>query len=269
MPAGGEVQCAATLANAPEGAQVQGRKTFDGCGAADHARPGERHGHARPAAPLTPAHILEVAVRDGDREFAFERLRFTMSVPYPFDDFTALMWSYAGGDPLLLRTDRMCYEWGADLSDLCHMGGYDDRGAAREYSVSARSGLRLIPYVTRIAGEANPQNERIPCLHDPEYWGRLSRSLTTTCRQAAPYSPGLHPGRRELPLPRQLRGLPRSGRSRPLREWLRERYGTIAALNAEWGADYHDFAAIERPMLPEEAATQTTSFAPGSTTSCS
>lgn len=266
LPAGGEVQCAATLVNAPEGAQVQWtvRDVFDRV-VTQQTTPAQANATVTLALPrpLTPAHILEVAVRDGDREFAFERLRFTMSVPYPFDDFTALMWSYAGGDPLLLRTDRMCYEWGADLSDLCHMGGYDDRGAAREYSVSARSGLRLIPYVTRIAGEANPQNERIPCLHDPEYWGRLSRSLTTTCRQAAPYSPPAYTLGDENYLFRGSYEVCHTQWSiDAFREWLRERYGTIAALNAEWGADYHDFAAIERPMLLEEAATQTTSFAP-------
>lgn len=266
LPAGGAVQCAATLGNVPAGAQVQWtvRDVLDRV-VAQQTTPAQANATVTLALPrpLTPAHILEVALTDQGREVAFKRLRFTMTVPYPFDDFTALMWSYAGGDPVLLRTDRLCYEWGAGMNDLCHMGGYSDAGAAREYSVSARSGLRLIPYVTRIAGEANAENERVPCLHDPEYWGRLSQALTTTCRQAAPYSPPAYTLGDENYLFRGANEVCHTAWSiDAFRDWLVERYGTIEALNAEWGTSYRDFNAIERPMLLEEAAAQTASFAP-------
>ncbi len=266
LPAGGEVQCSATVADPPEGARLQWtiRDIFDRV-VARQTTPAQTNATSTVELPrpLTPAHVLDVALtRDGE-ELAFERLRFTMTVPYRYDDFTALMWSYAGGDPVLQRTDRMCYEWGADMSDLCHMGGYSDAGAAREYSVSARSGLRLIPYVTRIAGEANEQNERVPCLHDPELWARLSQSLTTTCRQAAPYSPAAYTLGDENYLFRgsfECCHTPESIAT--YRRWLQERYRAIEALNAEWATRYRSFEEIERPMILEEAAAQSASFAP-------
>ncbi len=269
LPEGGEIECSATLDGLATDTFVrfEVRDVFDRLVAREMTRvnAGARRAEVTLALPrpLTPAHVLNVALIADDRELAFERLRFTMTVPYPYDDFTALVWSYAGGDPVLLRTDRMCYEWGADMSDLCHMGGYDDRGAAREYSVSARSGLRMIPYVTRIAGQANEQNERVPCLHDPELWARLNRSLTTTCRQAAPYSPAAYTLGDENYLFRgsfECCHTPESITA--YRQWLQKRYRTIEALNAEWATRYRSFDEIERPMLLAEAAQQTTSFAP-------
>jgi len=239
MPDGGEVECTATVERLDADAFVrfEVRDVFDRLVARQMVpvNAGAQQATVTLALPrpMTPAHILDVALVSGDRELAFERLRFTMTVPYSFDDFTALMWSYAGGDPLLQRTDRMCYEWGAGMSDLCHMGGYSDAGAAREYSVSARSGLRLIPYVTRIAGEANAQYERVPCLHDPERWGTLGQALTTTCRQAAPYSPAAYTLGDENYLFRgsfECCHTPESVAA--FREWLQARYGAIEALNA-------------------------------------
>ncbi|MGD9496685.1 MAG: beta-galactosidase, partial [Armatimonadota bacterium] len=266
LPRGGEVQCSATVADPPQGARLQWtvRDVFDRV-VARQTTPAQAKATitVELPRPVTPAHILDVALVDGDQELAFERLRFAMTVPYPFDDFTALMWSYAGGDPVLQRTDRMCYEWGAGMNDLCHMGGYSDAGAAREYSVSARSGLRLIPYVTRIAGEANERNERVPCLHDPALWARLSQSLSTTCRQAAPYSPAAYTLGDENYLFRgnfEVCHTPESVAA--FRDWLVERYQTVEALNAEWATRLRSFEEIARPMILEEAAQQAASFAP-------
>ncbi|MBD3293190.1 MAG: hypothetical protein GF393_09715, partial [Armatimonadia bacterium] len=165
MPEGGQVECSATVANAPDGAQIQWtvRDIHDRIVAqTESAAQADASVTLDLPRPLTPAHMLDVALVQGEQELAYERLRFTMTTPYPFDDFTGLVWTYAGGDPILLNTDRLSYEWGCGMSDLCHMGGYSSRGAAREYAVSAQSGLRFIPYVTRYAGSANSDNERIP-----------------------------------------------------------------------------------------------------------
>jgi hypothetical protein len=267
MPEGGSVTCSVTVAGAAADAQVnfEVRDAFERvvARASAPAIPGQVTVELDMPRPMTVCHLVDVALMQGARELAFARKRFTMSVPYPYDDFTALMWTYAGGDPLLQITDRMCYELGAEMSDLCHMGGYNDEGAAREYSVSARSGLRMIPYVTRLAGAANADNERVPCLHDPDLLARRQASLTTTCRQAAPYSCAAYTLGDENYLFRGENECCHTPESiAAFREWLAAKYGTIADLNAAWGTDYADFEGFERPMLLAEAGEQAVSFAP-------
>ena len=163
MPEGGEIECSASIANAPEGARVQwtvrdisDRVVAQGRSPAQpnasvtlelprpltpaHMPDGiGRYGAAgQQMRPLTPAHMPDVAVMDGQVERAYERLRFTTTVPYPYDDFTGLVWSYASGDPVLLQADRICCGQGTGMSDLCHMGGYSRR-APRASTPSARS----------------------------------------------------------------------------------------------------------------------------------
>jgi hypothetical protein len=265
MPDGGQVQCSATLANVPAGAQVQWTVSdINGRIVAQATSPAEANASATLdlPRPLTPAHMLDVAVLDGATEVAFERLRFTMTTPYPFEDFTGLVWTYAGGDPVLRQTDRICYEQGTGMSDLCHMGGFSDEGAAREYAVSAMSGLRFIPYVTRLAGGANADNERVPCMHDPEYIAAEQEKITRTCRQAAPYSPPAYTlGDENYLIRGDYEGCYSPETIAAFREWLREQYGTIAALNAEWNSNYASFDAVE-PIKLEDAAARTDSFAP-------
>ncbi|MGI5818052.1 MAG: beta-galactosidase [Armatimonadota bacterium] len=265
IPEGGQVQCSATLADTPDGAQIQWtvRDIHDRV-VAQATTPAQADASVTLdlPRPLTPAHILDVAVLDGDAELAYERLRFTMTVPYPFNDFTGLVWTYAGGDPILLNTDRICYEQGAGMSDLCHMGGYSSEGAAREYAVSAQSGLRFIPYVTRYAGGANADNERIPCMHDPDYIAAEQAKITRTCAQAAPYSPPAYTlGDENYLIRSEFEGCHTDHSVAAFREWLREQYADIAALNGEWATDYADFGEIH-PITIAEAAEQSESFAP-------
>lgn len=222
--------------------------------------------------PVTVAHVLDVWLEDASGQtVAFERQRFGIAQPYPYDDFTGLLWSYAGGDPVLQRTDRLCYDWGADMNDLCHMGGrndagtggYTDAGAAREYGISARSGLRLIPYVTRIAGDSNDKYERVPCLHDPDYLTRTKQGLVRTCRQAEPYSPAAYTLGDENYLFRgQYEVCHTPASVAAFQKWLQGKYQTIAALNAAWGTNHAGFSAITKPMILPEAAQQQVSFAP-------
>lgn len=219
--------------------------------------------------PVTVCHRLDVSLRTGERERAFARQRFTVALPYPYDDFTVLMWSYAGGDPVLQQTDRLCYDLGADMMDLCHMGGYRDEGAAREYALAARSGLRVLPYVTRLSGETTPDSHRVPCLHDPVYLDKTREALAATCRQAAPYSPVAFTLGDENYL---FRGTGECC-SRPesvaaFRDWLRDKYGTLDKLNQAWATKYTSFDALGQPRRigaaaqQIRAAAQTTSVAP-------
>ncbi len=270
LPAGGELECSATLENVGqlEGAQLswEVRDVFGRvlASATTPAPPaGVRVAATMPVGrPVTVCHVLDISLEAGGRVLDFARQRFTMRVPYPYDDFTALMWTTVGGAPLLRLTDRLCYEWGADMGDLANTLRHDDEMSAREFSLTARSGLRLIPYVTRIYGEANQDNERVPCLHDPAYLDSQREYLTMNARQAAPYQPAAYTLGDENFL---MRGggecCHRAESVEAFRAWLEEKYGNIATLNRTWDTNYRSFAAIEKPMLIAEAAEQDTSFA--------
>lgn len=211
--------------------------------------------------PVSVCHRLDAALVAGGRELAFSRLRFTVPLPYPYDDFRALVWTYLGGEPILLKTTRDCYEWGADLQDLSHLGGQDDARAAREYALAMRSELRLIPYVTRIFGEAGQDHRRRPGLHDPNWWARTSESLAATARQAAPYAPAAFTLGDENYLNRS--GFECGGEPETIaafRDWLKTKYGDLATLNRVWHTRLPSFDAVE-PMWLEEAVQQTRSFA--------
>ena len=211
---------------------------------------------------MTVCHVLDVTVTAGGRSLAFARQRFTVPLPYPYDDFTTLLWSYPGGERVLQRTDRLCYEWGTNMMDLCHVGNYSDEGAAREYAISARSGLRLLPYVTWMGGTADANHVRVPCLNEPKYRQDTSAAIITTSRQAAPYAPAAYTLGDENRLnygPGDCCSSPETVQA--FREWLQGRYPNIAALNEAWDAKYGSFDEI-KPMLLPEAGQQTKSFAP-------
>jgi hypothetical protein len=212
--------------------------------------------------PVTVSHYLDLTLHSGEQTLAHKRERFTLNPPYPLDDFTVLMWTYAGAPPVLQQTDRLCYEWGADMMDLCHMGGYNEVNAAREYDLSSRSGLRLLPYVTRLAGTADAQNFRHPGLREKAYRDNTSQALRTTCTQAAPYSPVAYTLGDENYL---FRGegevCYRPETLAAFRVWLEKKYGTVAELNRTWATRHASFSAITPPVLAE-AAKHTASLAP-------
>ncbi|MBM3475662.1 MAG: hypothetical protein FJX75_20550 [Armatimonadetes bacterium] len=213
-------------------------------------------------APVAVSHCLDLTLVSGDRPVAVRRERFTVPLPYPYDDFTLLLWTYAGGEPAIRQTQRRCYELGTEMADLCHMGGYADQAAAREYAVAAESGLRLVPYVTRLAGEANG-TVRVPCLQDPQYLQSTAASIANTCRHAAPYAPAAYTLGDENYLcqgPTDVCSSPET--TADFRRWLAEKYGAIAKLNEVWRMTYADFADIAGPTTLDQAAEQTGSFAP-------
>jgi len=274
LPAGGMMTVSAAVARAPAGAQLFG-EAYDAFGRlmwralAPVAPTGSTKLTGRLLRPVTICHQLELAIRTKEGILARARQHFAVPRRYPYDDFTGLMWSYPGGDPVIQRTNRLCYEWGAEMMDLCHMGGYEGMKAAREYLLAARSGLRLLPYVTRIAGEANQNHERVPCLHDPDYIERTNTALIKTCSQAQTFSPAAYTLGDENYLFSGPGEVCHSSWSvAAFQKWLKDKYGEIAALNAAWGLPaeerpaYTDFAEIKKPMLLAEAAQQEISFAP-------
>lgn len=261
LPNGGEVQVRARVETprALDGAELRWevRDVFDRV-IAQATTPVPPGGGEASAAltltrPVTVCHLLDVTLVQGDTEVDFARRRFTMTVPYPYEDFTALMWTTTGGSPVLQRTDRLCYEWGTEMCDPANTLRADAERAAREHAITAWSGMRLVPYVTRIFSEANPDGVRQPSLSDPEYLSTTSDLLATNARQAAPYQPAAYTLGDENML---FRGRGELGRDPAaiahFQRWLQERYGTIAALNAAWATNHAGFGAIE-PMGLEEA----------------
>jgi hypothetical protein len=204
--------------------------------------------------PVTVCHILTVSLAEDNTELDFAHERFTMTVPYPYDDFTALMWNTASTSPVLLHTDRLCYQWGADMCDPANTLRADDAQAALQYALRARSGMRMVPYVTRIYANAPVDNQRRPSLSDPEYLAEWDRWLTIQGRQAAPYQPAAYTLGDENFLyrgPGEIGHHPAAIAA--FREWLQAKYRTIAALNRTWESDYAGFDDIT-PMLLSDAA---------------
>ena len=270
MPDGGQVKATATIEPAPEPGALRAVFEIRDCVDRLVARaeaPVAEDGRVETAMlfprPVVVPHRLDVQLLSGEALLATTNLAFTAVVPYPYDDFTVLMWSYAGGDMTLRTENRLCYDLGSDMMDLCHMRGYTDAGAAREYAVAAQSGQRIVPYVTRIAGTSKEDHKLSPSLFDAAWLERERASMEISCRQAAPYHPPAYTLGDENYLAREGIEVDLSPENvAAFKVWLREQYPGIEALNAVWKTSYGDFDAIESPMLMEEAAQQTTSFAP-------
>ncbi len=213
--------------------------------------------------PVVVPHCLEIELRTDDRLLATTRLPFTAYLPFPYNDFTVLMWSYAGGDITLRTENRLCYQMGSDMMDICHMGGYSEAGAAREYALAAESGQRMVPYVTRIAGTSREDHTLAMSLLNKSWIEKVRVSLERTCRQAAPYHPPAYTLGDENYLARSGTEVDLSPETvAAFNRWLRKKYQYIAALNDAWKTNYHSFDAVTEPMLLDKAVQQTMSFAP-------
>jgi len=212
--------------------------------------------------PVTVCHQLDVAAVQGDRVVGVYTQPFTVPLPYSYDDFTLLMWSYPGGEPVVRREDRLCYEMGSDMMDLCHMRGFTDAGAARQYALSSRSGQRVVPYVSRIALDDQEPHRLTPGPFDPQFIERERASMQVASRQAVPYRPAAYTLGDENYLSRGRVEVDDSPETMvEFREWLQERYGTIAALNEAWDSTYATFDEITTPMWIEEATAEQSSYA--------
>ncbi len=270
MPEGGQLTVSGTVSPAPEPGTLRAVFELRDCVDRVVARaeaPVAADGRAEAVVdfprPVVVPHRLDMQLVSGQALLATANMAFTAAAPYPYDDFTILMWSYAEGDIVLRAENRLCYELGSDMMDLCHMRGYTDASAAREYAVSAQSGQRLVPYVTRIAGESGDDHILRPSLFDQAWLEQERASMEVCSRQAAPYHPAaytlgdenyLASARFEVDLSPE--------NAAAFRARLREQYPNIEALNTAWKTAYTSFDAIGAPMLLDEAAKQTASFAP-------
>ncbi len=197
LPDGGELQCSATIAGAvveyPTSVRWEVSDAFGRVLARAETPAAAEVAVTLPISrPMTVCHTLNVSLHSGEQTLDFKQQRFTNPPPYPYDDFTGLMWNTVTEAPGLLITDRLCYDWGADMCDPANTVNADDAQCARAFNLRARSGMRLVPYATRVSGEADENNERKPCLHDPNYVAAKMDILTANGRQGAPYAPAAY-----------------------------------------------------------------------------
>jgi len=118
---------------------------------------------------------------------------------------------------------------------------------------------------------ADPSDRRLlfrdPSLSDPVWLARIRARLMTTVRTYQPYHPlyydlGDETGIADLTAffdfdlsPDSLAGM---------RQWLRTQYGSLAALNAEWGTAYATWNAVQPETTREAMRRQDGNFAPWS-----
>lgn len=224
--------------------------------------------------PVVLSHLIEVSLLQDGMEKAYARKRFTVpAAPFDEDDFWVVLWGTTGAEPISRVKNRILYEEGADallLAKFTRLGMPGDESKVdREYSMLGRTGLRALPYATRIYGTANKENHRIPSLFDKRqggwYMNEINR-LAMISEIGKSHSPlainlgdenyllryGSHGGDGEVDYS------PAAVKS--FQEWLADQYGDIAQLNDSWGTDYRSFAEIE-PLLIGQALQQDRSFA--------
>jgi hypothetical protein len=97
--------------------------------------------------------------------------------------------------------------------------------------------------------------KRHPSLTDREWLQRIHDRLVQSARTYSPYRPffyslGDETGIGELEAAWDFDFSDQS--LVPMREWLRQRYGTLAALNAQWGSQFTDWKSV-MPMTTDQA----------------
>ncbi len=225
--------------------------------------------------PITLYHTLDAVLKIQDQSIAAHRQRFTLPMAEASEDgFKVVMWGTKGGEPVSRKKHQRLYAQGVDalmVNGFTRFGLEGDRSLLdREYSMVARSGLEVIPYATRIHGQADKNNHRVPSLHDDSERGwlaRESRRLAMIAEQGLPYAlPAVNLGDENYLLRYGTAGGSGEVDYSPeaiaaFRVWLQEKYETPERLNAAWGSDYTGFDQVQ-PMLVADAAEQQDSYAP-------
>ncbi|MFA9478836.1 beta-galactosidase trimerization domain-containing protein [Phycisphaerales bacterium AB-hyl4] len=211
--------------------------------------------------PITVPHHLKVTAYRGDTPLYTHQQAFTRPVPYPYDEFSAVIWGAAPESyPSLRHAAQKANELGIEGMLLPHMraptGRVTGDTPARLFAQVAETGMRTVPYITRIAGEGTDDHKRKPSLYDAQWISEHERAVDHVSRMAAPYQPAAYTLGDENYI---LRSVPSEVADDPetmdaFRDWLEERYETIDALNEAWDREYRRFDDIGSPVWLEEAA---------------
>ncbi|HIE52335.1 MAG TPA: hypothetical protein EYP85_11300, partial [Armatimonadetes bacterium] len=173
-----------------------------------------------------------------------------------WDDVAFCLWPPGGGPHEFVHRQvlRTLRRYGVDTLTNCSTNPDFARAAFEE-------DLRAIPYMTRYFFTGAPEDRiRRPCLTEPQYRAAEERKLTTNAQVFAPHDPLGYTLGDECYFNSQPYDLCWSETClADFRRYLREVYGTVERLNAEWGTNLQSFA--EATPLPLEEARQTGQFA--------
>ncbi len=222
-------------------------------GAVDVAAGAKEARFALPLAhPIAVAHRVEATLYDGRAARDWAVCEFT--VPNRgLDDFMFLMWTSAYNSRVRLAVLRELRKHAVDTIDnvgLTQASGPTMAAACRN---AAWANLRSVPYITRIAFKGSGTTVRKPCLTDPEYMNAWMDALRTRAAAAAPYGPPAYTLGDENFLAVGRTDVCASPTCKAgFREYLKDVYGTLDALNAEWDTTLASWDAAE-PITFDQA----------------
>ena len=202
--------------------------------------------------PQSSVYRVEAAILSG------EMLVQAKSAEFPVrrlndNDFTFWMWPGRGS----------AYDHTTQIV-LEQLAGIGVDGFSNVYAPSddylrnfARHNFFLIPYMTRYfySGRGDPDtiDVRKPCLTDPEYREKEAEHLRKNARAFVPYGPPIYTLGDENELGSDYKDICFSETCRAdFRAYLKKTYGTLEALNQEWGTRLADWEEVE-PIRLEEA----------------
>jgi len=203
--------------------------------------------------PLTILHTLNAdIVRDG---FTVSRKIRELSVAMRgrSDDFSFAGWG--GTSPtshLATLQSGEIHRMGLDTRTNCGFGELAAYG-------NARVNLRAIPYAWIMEFWGSPGvTERYPCLTDPEYRAQERERFHTKTAEMQPYGTQAYTLGDETYFNLFDDGVCYSPSCREkFRDFLREDYGTLDALNEEWGTEYRDWDDLLRVTSPDDLPSNT------------
>ena len=202
--------------------------------------------------PLTVAHLVRATCQNADG--ATHLVEREITVPnQKLDDFMFLMWSKAHNSKVRLDVLRELEKGGVDTLDNVGLTGADGPTMATACRNAAWANLRSVPYITRIASRQTAGTTRKPCLTDPKHLESWTAGLRERAKAAAPYGPPAHTlGDENFLVNRSFDVCFSPTCKAGFRQYLKEIYGTLDALNAEWQTQLGSWDEAE-PIAFKEA----------------
>jgi len=212
-----------------------------------------------PAEGLVIMHEVRAEVLSGQTAVADRRHKFPVRKKKRWDDFSSILWAESRNEYINYLMLEKLREDEADAIDMPHMGylfrGYAARPdgafpAETELEVNARNigmaDLRPVPYNYRFGVLGGNENHiaRPYCFTDPVWFERVEEAFTIDAEIYGPYGPLAWTHGDESLLsgdpdvcwsPTCLAGF---------REFLKEMYGDLGALNASWGSDWKNWDEV-------------------------
>lgn len=191
--------------------------------------------------PPTVSVVHEVRARLSDAGRPIDQRIAEFNVPdQSVDDYHFLAWCGAGNNAIAHAIMRVLGDGGVDWIDNTGMTGATEASARAMVRNAALSGMRSIPYATRIHSDQMSDRVRKPCLTDPSYQKKWTEGLRERARGAAPYGPpGYTLGDENFLVSRAPIDVCISPTClAELRQWLKQRHGSLEALNQSWQTSY-------------------------------